>query len=76
MFKARFASVIDPMDDAPGEAFWLTPGGGLKSGETFEEAAIRELREEAGIEDAKFLATVWIRKHLLLDVDRGEPLEV
>lgn len=50
--------------------------GGLKSGGTFEVAAIRELREETGIEDAQFLAKVWIRKHLLLDVDRGEPLEV
>lgn len=49
----------------------------MKSGETFEEAAIRELREETGIEDAEFLALVWLRKHLLLlDGDRGEPLEV
>lgn len=33
-----------------GQAFWATPGGGLQPNETFEQAAVRELREETGIE--------------------------
>ncbi|HSA79482.1 MAG TPA: NUDIX domain-containing protein [Geminicoccaceae bacterium] len=43
----RFVHIRGPMT---GRKYWATPGGALKGGESFEQAAIRELKEETGIQ--------------------------
>jgi 8-oxo-dGTP pyrophosphatase MutT (NUDIX family) len=44
------------------ERFWVTPGGGLEPGETFAQAAIRELFEETGLEVESVGEPIWWRQ--------------
>jgi ADP-ribose pyrophosphatase YjhB (NUDIX family) len=46
------------------EEVWLTPGGGVREGETFEEGALRELWEETGVGDVDLSPCVWMRTHV------------
>lgn len=63
------AAPIDP--SAPQRVvYWVPPGGGLDEGESFEQAARREVEEETGIELVKLGPPIWHRELPL--VHRGQ----
>ncbi len=51
--------------------YWITPGGGVDPGETFEAAALRELWEETGIRLPTLGPWVWQHERLLHFPDRS-----
>ena len=48
----------------PTTRFWFPTGGGIEPGETPEEAARREVKEETGLADFELGPHIWNRRHV------------
>jgi ADP-ribose pyrophosphatase YjhB (NUDIX family) len=53
-------------------SYWVVPGGGVEPGETWEDAAMREMWEETGISGVSLGPLLWTRRA----PDRHEGAEV
>ena len=49
----------------PRPGAWFTVGGGVEAGETYLDAAAREIQEETGILDFSLGPVVWVREGVL-----------
>ena len=61
-------------DKSRSRYFWITPGGGVASGESATAALQRELAEECGLTSAEIGPLIWVRDHVFAMPHSGQPM--
>src|SRR5207302_6114424 len=59
-------------DSTRSRYFWITPGGGVATGESASTALRRELTEECGLVVAEIGPLIWVREHVFRIPHSGE----
>ena len=60
----RILMIRTEADETDPPVLWITPGGALEDGESYEAAARRELWEETGVADLELGPCVWLRQNV------------
>lgn len=65
LIRIRNTGVVEDLINPLRADFWVTPGGGIKNDESPEQAILRELWEETGINQAEIVGEIGKGEHVL-----------
>jgi len=64
--EQRLLLFAGPAAENSARTVWFAAGGGIEAGETPQAAAVREIREETGLDGVVLGPHIWNRRHVLV----------